>query len=101
MNEEDRAKKKAWKLQRRKAAQDSFPLPEAALQDLFDTLDLQLGAMQCDQTNHFTLSWIAANGYSERDVVSWTQENGGYCDCEVLANTGDHFEQNRRNPGNG
>lgn len=28
-------------------------------------------------------------------TIAWLKANGGYCDCEVVTNAADHWEQNR------
>jgi len=49
----------------------------------------------CDHTLHFTKQWIAKHGQVESSVLDWLKSHGGFCDCEVLANAADHWEQSR------
>ena len=36
-----------------------------------------------------------APGHDIEMIVAWLEENGGFCDCEVSANSRDHWERNR------
>ena len=96
MDREAREKKKAWKLEQKKQAQSAFPLPDLDIERLFDYLDREIARNGCDHTHRKTRAWAESNGHSEVILIDWVCENGGYCDCEALANTYDHFVQNRR-----
>jgi len=34
-------------------------------------------------------------GLSSERTVEWLREHGGHCDCEVIANAAEHWEENR------
>lgn len=95
MDTSDRDRKKAWKLQQRKLAQDAFPISDALLESLFQAVDAQVENSGCDHTLRFTLAWVAEHKQPEAEILKWLREHGGYCDCEVLSNSVDHWEQNR------
>ena len=95
MDASDRDRKKAWKLQQRKLAQDAFQISESLLESLFETVEAQVEDLGCDHTLRFTSSWIAKHEQPEVEILRWLSEHGGSCDCEVLANAADHWEQNR------
>lgn len=95
MDATDRDRRKTWKLQQRKLAQDAFPISDALLESMFEAVDAKVVAVGCDHTLRFTESWIAENKQPEAEILSWLSELGGFCDCEVLANAADHWEQNR------
>ncbi len=96
MDRNERKKKlKQWRLQQRKIAGTAFPLPDEELDVLFDELDAELSSRGCDDTPSFCRSWLTARGHSEDMVIDWFNEHGGYCDCEVLINVGQYFEENR------
>jgi hypothetical protein len=95
MDTSDRGRKKAWKLQQRKLAQDRFPIPDALLESLFQAVDTQVEDSGCDHTLRFTQAWIAEHKQPEAEILAWLREHGGFCDCEVLLNSVDHWEQNR------
>ena len=95
MDASDRDRKKAWKLQQRRQAQDAFPISDALLESLFEAVDAQVENSGCDHTLRFTRAWIAEHQQPEAAILAWLREHGGCCDCEVLANSADHWEQNR------
>lgn len=47
----------------------------------------------CDHTLSKTLDFLAARKLEPTSVISWLQEHGGYCDCEVLANVESDYER--------
>jgi hypothetical protein len=87
--DDKRARKEAldrWKAQQRAAARAKLPLPNEQMQALFDMLDTQLPRQACDHTLWLTQASLVAQGLPVDPVVTWLRENGGYCDCEALAN---------------
>ena len=96
MDKNDKEKKKAWKADQKSQARAAFPLHESELVKLFDYLDAELQKQGCEHTLQLTSQWIKDSGNSEVSIITWLEDNGGYCDCEVLANTYDHFMQNRK-----
>jgi hypothetical protein len=78
--------KTQWRDQQRNAAVAALPLPAADLKAMFDMLDVELPAKGCDRSRRLTEAWLASNGYDLESVCKWMDSQGGYCDCEVLAN---------------
>jgi hypothetical protein len=70
----------------RRKVRDSLPAPAPVLKALFDYLDAQLGSSGCDDTLRLVREFIRGHALPENSIVSWLEENGGHCDCEVLAN---------------
>lgn len=95
MDTANRDRKKAWEQQQRKLSQDAFPIADSLLESMFEAMDEKVEAAGCDHTLRFTKSWIAEKDQSAAEVLAWLREHGGFCDCEVLANAADHWEQNR------
>ncbi len=83
--EEKRRAKQMVRAKERAEARAAMPLDPRQLRTLFDWLDVQL-AVPCDHTLRFTLDWLEAHDHDADVVVPWLEDNGGYCDCEVLAN---------------
>ena len=75
-----------WREQQRKAALAALPLPATVLHSLFDTLDAALTSAPCDHTLRLTTQWLSSHGHDPQSVIPWLQSQGGFCDCEVLAN---------------
>lgn len=70
---------------------NSLPMDKETFQELFDYLDDNLGE-GCDHKMTFTLGFLGDKGISNIDqVIEWLNDNGGYCDCEVLANVEEKF----------
>jgi hypothetical protein len=86
----------AWKAEQRAAARARFPLPETQLSALFDALDVELPRRGCDHTLRLVREWCTRVGTEAGPVEAWLHENGGHCDCEVLANAEQEFQEARR-----
>jgi hypothetical protein len=95
MDDESRRLKKAWKAGQKQAARAALPLPDAQLQSLFDYLDRALGEAECDHTLRFTREWLAAHEAEDAVVLQWLRDNGGYCDCGVLFNAEQAWQETR------
>ena len=70
---------------------DSLPASEFEIKALFNYLDKTLE--DCDDTLHQTICFIRERNMPEEKVISWLNEHGGFCDCEVLANVEDEYNQ--------
>jgi hypothetical protein len=58
------------------------------LGDLSVYLDEKNAFFECDNTLKYTKQWIEEEGLSEHEeeIINFLNENGGYCDCEVILN---------------
>lgn len=95
MDATDKDRKKIWKQQQRKLAQASFPVSDALLESMFAIVGSKVDVEGCDHTLRFTEAWVAEHKQPKTDILSWLREQGGFCDCEVLANAADHWRENR------
>lgn len=95
MKDAHRDRKSAWKAQQRQLAQAAFPMSSALLQALFEAVQAQVDENGCDHTLRFSSQWIAQHHQPQEQIVGWLKQHGGWCDCEVVANALDHWEQNR------
>lgn len=95
MNSADCNRKRAWKDEQRNSARAEFPLPSEALEQLFTAVDSALEQSGCDHTLRLTDQWLAANVSDCEPTIAWLKIHGGFCDCEVIANACEHWEQNR------
>ena len=76
----------------REAFLNSLPMKKELFHVLFDHLDENL-ADGCNHTMMLTITFLEKNGIENvTQVIEWINENGGYCDCEVLANLEEKFE---------
>jgi len=62
------------------------PLPAEELAELFAVLELVLLRRKCTGTLGLSERWLGGRGHDVARVVCWLQDNGGFCDCEVLFN---------------
>src|SRR5688572_24898590 len=90
--ETKRQLRKAVRAKERAAARAAFPLRAAELRNLFDWLNDELGSQSCDRTLRLTRIWIDGRCHDASTIVPWLEDNGGFCDCEVLANVEQQFE---------
>jgi Protein of unknown function (DUF2695) len=82
-----------WREKQRSEARSKFPLPPSELKAMFDTLADDLHKQGCDHSRRLTKVWLASRGHDIHAVFAWLDENGGFCDCEVLANSEQYFEE--------
>lgn len=82
-----RARVRAWQRQEREAARAELPLDDSEFEALFRMLQAQLAQAPCDHTRHQTEAWLRGRGHDIAMLRSWLDATGGYCDCEVLANS--------------
>jgi hypothetical protein len=95
MDKIDRYRRRAWNDEQKDLARAAFPLPDELMEQLFSAVDQALEVDGCDHTLRFTESWLNRNGSDRQTTIAWLKEHGGYCDCEVIANACDYWEQNR------
>lgn len=70
----------------------SMPISQSDLAELFDHLDEALAA-GCDDSLRFTREFLRSKVLPEATIIPWLGEYGGHCDCEVLANVEQEWEQ--------
>ena len=72
---------------------NGLPIDEIIFPELFDFLDTQLSKKGCNHTTILTKTFLDKKGVSNAtQVIEWLADNGGFCDCEVLANVEDLFD---------
>jgi hypothetical protein len=93
----DKSRRKQIRDQLRLKAKEEFnqslPMSTDKFKALFDYLDLTLQNEQCSDDHTLTIWFLNLVGIDNtEDVVGWLIVNGGYCDCEVIANVEELFE---------
>lgn len=94
-DEEERRKRILNELREKqqKEFEQRLPMDRKVFENLFDYLDNQLEENSCDDTNKLTLEFLVKNKIDNKEtVINWLAENGGYCDCEILTNVEEKFE---------
>ncbi|NBB31391.1 DUF2695 domain-containing protein [Cellulophaga sp. BC115SP] len=95
MDEKQRKKEliKEFKQKQREIFEQSLPMERVLFEKLFDYLDIKLEENECDDTNKLTREFLTKNKIENNQaVLNWLSENGGYCDCEILANIEEKFD---------
>lgn len=97
MEKNEKERRKQIRNELRQKQQEEFeknlPMIRIFFENLFDYLDDRLGEIDCDDTNKLTVEFLKKNKILNiDDVLNWLVENGGHCDCEVLANVEEKFE---------
>ena len=67
----------------------SLPFSIEIFKELFNYIDTGLESDGCDDTLKYTKKFLENNNLPLKKIIEWLEENGGYCDCEVLANIED------------
>ncbi len=64
----------------------NLPVGRERIEDLFDYLDVRLQKNDCEHDLKFTMQFLMENRLDMPKFMSWLNENGAYCDCEILQN---------------
>jgi len=72
----------------------SLPISRELFQKLFDFLDEEFEINDCDDSLKMTKQFLESQHIQNiEEVENWLKENGGFCDCEVLNNVEESFEE--------
>jgi hypothetical protein len=66
---------------------DNWPISRSELEELCEWLVVDCQG-ECDGTLRRTKSFLRSIGRRNTEVISWLEQHGGYCDCEVVLNVG-------------
>ena len=94
----DKARKKellkGYKTKEKQNFQDSLPMDEELFWNLFDYVDEKLETNDgCDHSLTFTREFLEKQKVDIESVLDWIINEGGGCDCEVLYNVEERFEE--------
>ena len=99
----DKARKKAlkseWRERERQAFLAHLPMPVSELRAMFDMLDIELPRKGCDRSRRITQAWLTSRGHDPEPVFAWLDTQGGFCDCEILANVEEKVDDAARDQG--
>lgn len=94
MNKDEKRKALAeYKRRQKEAFRASLPMSEETFRELFDHLDEQLSEQDCQDDLRLTQAFLEEQDCDADAVLAWLEENGAGCDCEVLANIEEQFNQ--------
>jgi len=84
-----------WKATQRTHGEARPPLPDGQMQAMFKMLHDELKRTGCDNTLRLVKRWLKEQGLPFEPVEAWLNENGGYCDCEVVLNAEEAWQEAR------
>lgn len=74
--------------------ENSLPISKKEFNQLFDYLDDNLCKFGCDDSLKLTSEFLQKSKIENiEEIKTWLREKGGYCDCEVLNNVEEMFEE--------
>ncbi len=82
--------KKALKNEERLRFRNSLPAEPTVIRDFFEFLDPE---QRCDNRLTRTLQYIEQRNLPKNTFINWLNENGGFCDCEVLFNVEEVWDE--------
>ncbi|MBQ7325515.1 MAG: DUF2695 domain-containing protein [Clostridia bacterium] len=73
---------------------ENYLLSLEQVASLFDYLDEKLEEDGCDNTLRYTKEWLAINLPEDQHeaILAEMEEMGGYCDCEVVFNCYEDYQ---------
>ncbi len=89
---------KAWKESQHIKARAEFPLNSDLLEEFFSKLEESMHAYGCfHDTRHSQaiIDSLELSDESANALLDWCNQNGGFCDCEISANTFSHWQECR------
>ena len=94
----DKARKKellkAYADEQRQAFKDRLPMDEELFWQLFDYVDEKIETNDgCDHSLNLTREFLEKQSIDVESVLDWIINEGGGCDCEVLYNVEERFEE--------
>lgn len=93
MNKEEKRKALAeYKRKQKEAFLSSLPMSAELFRELFDYLDAELSVQGCQDDLQLTRAFLLDQDCNTEAVLKWLAENGGGCDCEILANIEEKFD---------
>lgn len=72
---------------------NGLPIDKEILMDLFDFLDTEIENQGCNHDYSLTETFLKERNIDSNLIFEWFEENGGYCDCEILFNVEEKFEE--------
>ena len=94
MNKEQRkAMLKQYKDGQKNSFVNSLPMSCDIFHELFDYLDERLSEEDCNHNLEMTEEFLKQRNIPIEEVEDWLMKNGGGCDCEVLLNVEELFDE--------
>lgn len=82
-----------YKNHQKQIFEKSLPMDRELFFKLFDYLDERLEIRKCNHDFSLTEEFFKDKDIDITKVLEFLEENGGYCDCEVIFNVEEKFEE--------
>lgn len=94
MNKENKKKlKEHYKTLQTKNFEESLLMARELFYELFDYLNDKLETTKCNHDFSLTNKFLKAKNIENEKVLNFLKEKGAYCDCEVIFNVEEKFEE--------
>ena len=64
---------------------DTLPAGQETISALLDYVEDELYESECNHSLQYSMRFMMENDLNFPKITSWLNDNGGYCDCKVLA----------------
>jgi len=64
---------------------DLLPAGQDTIGGLLDFIEDELYDTECNHSLQYAMKFMMDNRLNFAKITSWLNENGGYCDCKVMA----------------
>ena len=64
---------------------DSLPAQQHTISELLDFIEDELYESTCNHSLQYAMRYMMENKLDFGKLTSWLNNNGGYCDCKVMA----------------
>ncbi len=64
---------------------DSLPAGQATISEMLDFIEDELYETECNHSLQYAMRFMMDNSLDFGKLTSWLNDNGGYCDCKVMA----------------
>ena len=64
---------------------DSLPAGTDTISELLDFVEDELYETECNHSLQYAMRFMMENKLDFGKLTSWLNNNGGYCDCKVMA----------------
>ena len=64
---------------------DTLPAGQTTISDLIDHVEDELYDSECNHSLQYAMKFMMENRLDFGKITAWLTNNGGYCDCKILA----------------
>jgi hypothetical protein len=64
---------------------ERLPARQHTISEMLDFIEDELYERECDHSLRYAMQYMMENRLDFPKLTSWVNENGGYCDCKVMA----------------